>query len=336
MINVAINGFGRIGRMTLRAALEHKGFGREFNIVAVNDLVDTKTLAHLLKYDSTQGRLGIPVEAGEGFVKVAGNEIRAFMEKDPAVLPWGDMGVDIVIESTGIFTKRDGAAKHLQAGAKKVLISAPAKEEDITIVMGVNDEAYDKSRHHIISNASCTTNSIAPPLKVLHDAFGIDKGMLTTIHAYTLDQRMLDAPHKDLRRARAGAVSIIPTTTGAAKAVALVIPDLKGKLDGISMRVPTPTGSMTDFTGLFKQEVTAEEINEALRKAAEGGLKGIMEYTDEPIVSADIIHNPHSSIIDSQLTNVLGKKGNMAKLCAWYDNEWGYSCRIVDMIGKLL
>ncbi|MFZ3172747.1 MAG: type I glyceraldehyde-3-phosphate dehydrogenase [Carboxydocellales bacterium] len=324
-VKVGINGFGRIGRNVFRAALNKPGF----EVVAVNDLTDAKTLAHLLKYDSIHGILDAKVEAGDGEIIVNGKHIKVIAERDPAALPWGKLGVQVVIESTGRFTNRADAAKHLEAGAKKVIISAPAKDEDITIVMGVNDDKYDASKHHVISNASCTTNCLAPFAKVLNEQYGIVKGLMTTVHAYTNDQMILDLPHSDLRRARAAAMSIIPTTTGAAKAVALVLPELKGKLNGFAMRVPTPNVSVVDLVVELAKPTTAEAINAALKAAAEGPLKGIMEYTDEPLVSKDFNGNPHSSIVDGLSTMVID--GNMAKVVSWYDNEWGYSNRVVDL-----
>ena len=324
-VKVGINGFGRIGRNFYRAILES---GADIEIVGVNDLTDTKTLAHLLKYDSILGRLGKSVTAGEGEIVIDGKALPIFAERDPANLPWAKVGADIVIESTGHFTDAESAAKHIAAGAKKVIISAPAKGEDITIVMGVNDKDYDPAKHNIISNASCTTNCLAPMAKVIDDAFGIERGLMTTIHAYTNDQNVLDFPHKDLRRARAAALNMIPTTTGAAKAIALVMPQLKGKLDGYAMRVPVPTGSATDLTIELKTPATKEEINAAIKKAAEGELKGILQYTEDPIVSTDIVTDPSSCIFDSGLTYV---NGNMAKVVGWYDNEWGYSNRLVDL-----
>ena len=324
-IKVGINGFGRIGRNFARAVLAQ---GADVDIVAVNDLTDNKTLAHLLKYDSILGKLDEEVTFTEDSIKVGDKTLKAFEERDPANIPWGDLGVDIVIESTGRFTDAEAAKAHIDAGAKKVIISAPGKNEDITVVMGVNDGDYDPENHHIISNASCTTNCLAPMAKVLNDEFGIVKGLMTTIHAYTADQNLMDGPHKDLRRARAAALSIIPTSTGAAKAVALVIPELKGKFDGFAMRVPVPTGSVTDLTFEADREVTVEEVNAAIKKAAEGDLKGILEYTEDPIVSKDIESHPASSIFDSQLTRV---SGNQVKVVSWYDNEWGYSNRLVDL-----
>jgi glyceraldehyde 3-phosphate dehydrogenase len=324
MVKVGINGFGRIGRNFFRAALKQNA---PFEIVAVNDLTDNETLAHLLKYDSILGRLGAKVSHTEDSITVDGKTFKVFAEKDPASIPWGD--VDIVIESTGRFTKASDAQKHLAAGAKKVIISAPATDEDITIVLGVNEGAYDSSKHHIISNASCTTNCLAPMAKVIHEKFGITRGFMTTVHAYTNDQVILDFPHKDLRRARAAATNIIPTSTGAAKAIGLVMPELKGKLDGYALRVPVPTGSITDLTVELSKETTAAEINAAIKSAAEGPLKGILSYTEDPIVSSDIVTDPHSCIFDAGVTKVIG---NTAKVAGWYDNEWGYSNRLVDLI----
>jgi glyceraldehyde 3-phosphate dehydrogenase len=325
MVKVGINGFGRIGRNVFRAALNNPNV----EIVAVNDLTDAQTLAHLLKYDSVHGVLDLPVEAGEGVLIVGGKEIKVLAERDPAQLKWKEYGVEIVVESTGRFTKREDAAKHLEGGAKKVIISAPATNEDITIVMGVNEEKYDPNAHTVISNASCTTNCLAPFAKVLHEKFGIVRGLMTTVHSYTNDQQILDLPHKDLRRARAAATNIIPTSTGAAKAVALVLPELKGKLNGFAMRVPTPNVSVVDLVAELKKDVTVEEVNQVLKEAAEGPLKGIMAYSDEPLVSSDYNGNPASSTIDGLSTMVL--EGNMVKVVSWYDNEWGYSNRVVDL-----
>ena len=326
MIKVGVNGFGRIGRNFLRAALES---GANFEIVGVNDLTDNATLAHLLKYDSILGRLKVPVTFTDTTITVGGKTISVSAERDPANIPWGKLGVDVVVESTGIFTKAADAGKHIAAGAKKVIISAPATDEDITIVMGVNHEKYDSAKHNIISNASCTTNCLAPMAKVLNDEFGIVRGLMTTIHAYTNDQVILDFPHKDLRRSRAAALSIIPTSTGAAKAISLVLPELKGKLDGYALRVPVPTGSATDLTVELSKEVSVAEINAALKKASQGALKGYMTYTEDPIVSADIVTDPSSCIVDAGLTKVIG---STAKVVGWYDNEWGYSNRLVDLI----
>ncbi|MFF3905439.1 type I glyceraldehyde-3-phosphate dehydrogenase [Streptomyces sp. NPDC001848] len=325
-IRVGINGFGRIGRNYFRALLEQ---GADIEIVAVNDLGDTATTAHLLKYDTILGRLKEEVSHTEDTITVGGKTIKVLSERNPADIPWGELGVDIVIESTGIFTKKEDAEKHIAGGAKKVIISAPAKNEDVTIVMGVNQDTYDAANHHVISNASCTTNCVAPMAKVLDENFGIVKGLMTTVHAYTNDQRILDFPHKDLRRARAAAENIIPTTTGAAKATALVLPQLKGKLDGIAMRVPVPTGSVTDLVVELSREVTKEEVNAAFQKAAEGELKGLLEYTEDPIVSSDIVNAPASCTFDSSLTMV--QEGKNVKVIGWYDNEWGYSNRLVDL-----
>ncbi|TXS51046.1 type I glyceraldehyde-3-phosphate dehydrogenase [Streptomyces sp. t39] len=325
-IRVGINGFGRIGRNYFRALLEQ---GADIEIVAVNDLGDTATTAHLLKYDTILGRLKAEVTHTADTITVDGHTIKVLSERNPADIPWGELGVDIVVESTGIFTSRADASKHIDGGAKKVLISAPAKDEDITIVMGVNQDKYDAANHHVISNASCTTNCVAPMAKVLDENFGIVRGLMTTVHAYTNDQRILDFPHKDLRRARAAAENIIPTTTGAAKATALVLPKLKGKLDGIAMRVPVPTGSATDLVVQLEREVTKDEVNAAFKKAADGELKGILYYTEDPIVSSDIVSDPASCTFDSSLTMV--QEGNSVKILGWYDNEWGYSNRLVDL-----
>ncbi|EJL43927.1 glyceraldehyde-3-phosphate dehydrogenase 1 [Brevibacillus agri] len=325
MVKVGINGFGRIGRNVFRAALSNPNV----EIVAVNDLTDAQTLAHLLKYDSVHGVLDLPVEAGENTLIVGGKEIKVLAERDPAQLKWADYGVEIVVESTGRFTKREDAAKHLEGGAKKVIISAPATNEDITIVMGVNEDKYDPAKHTVISNASCTTNCLAPFAKVLNDKFGIVRGLMTTVHSYTNDQQILDLPHKDLRRARAAAENIIPTSTGAAKAVALVLPELKGKLNGFAMRVPTPNVSVVDLVAELKTDVTVEEINNALKEAAEGPMKNILGYSEAPLVSSDYNGNPASSTIDALSTMVL--EGNMVKVVSWYDNEWGYSNRVVDL-----
>jgi glyceraldehyde 3-phosphate dehydrogenase len=329
-VRVGINGFGRIGRNFFRAAREHAKQGNDdAEVVAVNDLTDNHTLAHLLKYDSTFGRLDGEVDFDDTSISVDGKPIKASAERDPSQLGWGDLGVDIVIESTGRFTDRDSASLHLKAGARKVIISAPAKGEDVTIVMGVNDSLYDPSNHDIISNASCTTNSVVPMAKVLLDAFGIERGFMTTIHAYTNDQVILDFPHKDLRRARSAARNVIPTTTGAAKAASLAIPELKGKLDGISLRVPVEDGSLTDLAVVLSREVTVDEVNDAFKQAsAEGPLRGIMRYCTDPIVSSDIVGDPHSCIFDALLTQA---NGNLIKAFGWYDNEWGYSNRLVDL-----
>jgi len=328
-LRVGINGFGRIGRSYLRAVKERNS---DIEIVGINDITSNATLAHLLKYDSVHGRFKGTVEVGDKGIVIDGDEITISSERDPANLPWKDLGADIVVESTGLFTKRDDAAKHLSAGARKVLISAPAKNEDVTIVLGVNEDTYDPDQHDVISMASCTTNSVVPMAKILDDMFGIANGFMTTVHAYTNDQGTHDAPHKDLRRARAAAVSIIPTTTGAAKAASLALPQLKGKLDGISLRVPVVDGSITDLVVNLEQEVTAEQVNEAFAEAASGPLNGILEYTADPIVSVDIIGNPHSCIFDSLSTMA---NGSTAKVLGWYDNEWGFSCRLVDVTAFL-
>lgn len=327
-LSVGINGFGRIGRLALRAILAKGGI----EVKAINDLTDAATLAHLFKYDSTQGRFAGSVEADGDSLVINGKTIPILAERDPAALPWGDKGAEVVLESTGIFTERDKAAGHLKAGAKKVLISAPAKGEDVTVVLGVNDDEL-KDEHTVISNASCTTNCLAPMAKVLHENFGIVKGMMNTIHSYTNDQSILDFPHKDLRRARAAAVSMIPTTTGAAVAVGKVLPDLNGKLDGLSVRVPTPTGSITDFTAILDKGTSKDEINAAFKAAAAGPLQGILEYSEDPLVLADIVGNPASCIFDSLVTNVLD--GNMVKVLGWYDNEWGYANRCADLLAKM-
>ncbi len=331
-VKVGINGFGRIGRNVFRAA---HAAGADLEFVAVNDLTDPATLAHLLKYDSILGRFPGEVGAGEGAISVDGAEIKVLSERDPAALPWGDLGVDVVIESTGFFTARDDAAKHLEAGASKVIISAPAKEPDVTVALGVNFDTYDAEQHHIISNASCTTNCLAPLAKVLNDSFGIDQGLMTTIQAYTADQRLQDMPHKDLRRARAAALNLIPTTTGAAKAVGLVLPELNGKLNGFAMRAPVATGSVVDLVFTTPEPVDAEQVNAAVKAAAEGPMKGILSYTEDPIVSTDIVQDPHSSIFDAGQTMTIGD-GRMVKAVSWYDNEWGYSNRCVELAGKVL
>jgi glyceraldehyde 3-phosphate dehydrogenase len=329
-IRVGINGFGRIGRNFFRAQLERKA---DIEIVAANDLGDQATMAHLLKYDSNLGPFPAEVELGDGVIRAGGEEVKLFSERDPGAIPWGDVGVDVVLESTGFFAKRDGAQKHLDAGAKKVVISAPATDPDITLVLGVNDGDYDKGAHHIVSNASCTTNCVAPMAKVLHDAFTIEQGFMTTIHAYTNDQRVLDLPHEDIRRARAAAINLIPTSTGAARAIGLVLPELKGKVDGVAVRAPVPTGSLTDFVVTLGRDVTAEDVNAAFEEAAAGALDGLLQYSVDPIVSTDIIHSSYSCVFDSPLTLASGRN---AKVFGWYDNEWGYSCRLVDLIGKLL
>ncbi len=324
---VGINGFGRIGRQSLKAMLER--YPRELEVVAVNDLTDTKTNAHLLKYDSTYGRFPGEIETTPDSLIVNGHSIKVLSLRNPGEIPWGDLGVEIVIESVGIFTDADKAGAHIRGGAKKVIISAPAKGEDLTIVLGVNDNMYDPARHNILSNASCTTNCLAPAAKVINDTFGIEKGLMNTIHSYTNDQRILDQVHSDLRRARSAGVNIIPTTTGAARALALVIPELKGRFDGMSLRVPTVTVSVVDFVADLRRPTTKDEVNDAFKQAAAGSLKGILDYTDEPLVSTDFRGDPHSSIIDGLSTMVVG--GNMVKVVAWYDNEWGYSCRIADL-----
>src|SRR6476619_6345877 len=332
-VKVGVNGFGRIGRNLFRAA---HAAGSELEFVAVNDITDAETLAHLLKYDSILGRFPGRVEARDDAIAVDGHEIKVLAERDPAALPWRELGVEVVIESTGLFTKRDDAAKDLEAGAQKVIISAPTTDPDVTVALGVNfDQAYDPDRHQIISNASCTTNCLAPVAKVLHDAVGIERGLMTTIHAYTADQRLQDMPHKDLRRARAAAINLIPTTTGAAKAVGVVLPDLNGKLNGLSVRAPVPTGSVVDLVARVARETSIEEVNSAMKAAAESGpMKGLLVYTEDPIVSTDIVKNPASSILDSELTAVMD--GTMVKLVSWYDNEWGYSNRSVELGQKLL
>jgi glyceraldehyde 3-phosphate dehydrogenase len=330
-VRVGINGFGRIGRNFFRAARRQ---GADIDLVAVNDLGDTKTMAHLLKYDSVLGPLEGHVEAGDGVIRAAGEEFRVLNERNPANLPWKELGVQVVLESTGLFTKREQAQLHLDAGADKVVISAPATDPDVTLVLGVNDDAYDREAHRIVSNASCTTNCIGPVAKVLHDAFVIESGFMTTIHAYTNDQQILDLPHKDLRRARAAAINLIPTSTGAARAIGLVIPELKGKLDGISVRAPVADGSIVDFVAHVSREVTVDEVNSHFAQVADKGrLQGILRYTDEPLVSSDIVGSPYSSIFDSSLTMV---HGNEVKVFSWYDNEWGYSSRLVDLVGRLL
>jgi glyceraldehyde 3-phosphate dehydrogenase len=332
-VRVGINGFGRIGRNVFRAAYEK---GADIEWVAANDITDPKTTAHLLKYDSNYGPFPGTVEASDTGLVVDGKELRIFAERDPAALPWEELGAEVVIESTGLFTDRENASKHLQAGARKVLISAPATEPDVTVALGVNfDEAYDRENHHVISNASCTTNCLAPIAKVLHDTVGIKHGLMTTIHAYTADQRLQDLPHRDLRRARAAAINLIPASTGAAKAIGLVIPELQGKLHGFAVRAPVPTGSVVDLTVEVSRETSIDEVNAAMKAAAESGpLAGLLAYTEDPIVSSDIVKNPHSSIFDAPLTAVMD--GTMVKLVAWYDNEWGYSNRVVDVVQRLL
>jgi glyceraldehyde 3-phosphate dehydrogenase len=328
-IKVGINGFGRIGRNVFRAALKEK----DIDVVAANDITDARTLAHLLKYDSVLGNLAEDVRAEKDTIVAGSERFQVLKEKDPANLPWKSLGVDVVIESTGLFTERKDAAKHLDAGAKKVIISAPAKGEDLTIVMGVNQDSYDPAKHHVLSNASCTTNCLAPIVKVLHEAFGLEKGIMTTIHSYTNDQKLLDLPHKDLRRARAAALSMIPTTTGAAVAVSRVLPELEGRLDGISVRVPTPNVSLTDLTAVLAKKVSADEVNGALETASRGKLKGILAFSDEELVSIDFRGNPNSSIVDGPFTKVVS--GDAVKVLSWYDNEWGFSCRVIDLIHLL-
>jgi glyceraldehyde 3-phosphate dehydrogenase len=325
-IRVGINGFGRIGRNIMRAALGNKNF----DFVAVNDVTDAATLAHLLKYDSVLGNLDKKITAGDGSISVEGEEFKVLSTKDPGQLPWKDLGVDIVFECTGKFTKREDAAKHITAGAKKVVITAPATGPDVTIVLGVNEQMYDRAKHHVISNASCTTNCLAPVAKIVHESFTIRKAWMTTVHAYTNDQNLLDLPHKDMRRARAAAMSIIPTTTGAAKAVGEVLPELKGKVDGMAMRVPTPNVSLVDLVALVEKKTTAQDVNAALKAAADGPLKGILQFCTEPLVSIDFRRNPHSSIVDAEYTKVMD--GDFIKVLAWYDNEWGYSSRCVDLL----
>ena len=329
-IKVGINGFGRIGRNLYRAAMADK----DIDIVAVNDITDPQTLAHLLKYDSVLGNLKADVSHGEDNIKVDGKSIKVFKEKDPAKIDWPSLGASVVVESTGLFTNAEDARKHLRGSVKKVIISAPAKGEDLTMCLGVNDKAYDPAKHNVISNASCTTNCLAPVAKVLHENFGIESGLMTTIHSYTNDQKLLDLPHKDLRRARAAALSMIPTSTGAAKAIGLVLPDLKGKLDGVAIRVPTPDVSLVDLTVRTAKPVSAQTVNDALKAAANGPLKGVLQFCDEELVSADFLHNPHSSIVDGPLTNALGDR--LVKVFSWYDNEWGFSCRLRDVIKLVL
>src|SRR6478672_4251150 len=328
-VKVGINGFGRIGRNVFRAALES---GSDLEFVAVNDLIDSETIAHLLRYDTVLGRFPGEIEVSGDGVIVDGKELRVLNEKDPAALPWGDLGVEVVIESTGLFTKREGAEKHLEAGAKKVIISAPATDPDVTVVLGVNFDAYDPEKHNIISNASCTTNCLAPVAKVLNDTVGIERGLMTTIHAYTSDQRLQDMPHKDKRRSRAAAANLIPTSTGAAKAIGLVLPDLQGKLNGIAVRAPIATGSVTDLVARLSREVTRDEVIGAYREAAGGPLGQYLQFSDDPLVSTDIVHSPYSCIFDSELTMA---NGRLVKVFGWYDNEWGYSCRLVDLIAMI-
>ena len=333
-IKVGINGFGRIGRLLYRAAIERSA---NIDFVAVNDLADAKILAHLLKYDSVHGRFSGSIEVEDSSLIVCGKELKVLMQRDPAQLPWKDLGVYLAVESTGLFRDREKASKHLQAGAKKVLISAPATDPDLTVVLGVNDNLYEPSKHNIISNASCTTNCLAPVSKVLADNFGLEKAFMTTAHAYTNDQKVQDLVHKDLRRARAAAVNIIPTTTGAAKAIGLVLPSCSGKMNGLALRIPTSDVSIVDLTAVLGKDVTVEEVNAAMKQAAEGPLEGILEYTEDPIVSSDVLHSAYSAVFDAQSTMVMGDKSNFIKVLAWYDNEWGFSCRMVElieMIGK--
>ena len=329
-VRVGINGFGRIGRNFFRAARKQ---GADVEIVAVNDLGDAKTMAHLLKYDSVLGPLDDEVEALDGGIRVGDVQLKLLNEKDPANLPWGDLGVQVAVESTGLFTKREQAQAHLDAGADKVVISAPATDPDVTVVLGVNDEMYDPASHRIVSNASCTTNCVGPMAKVLHDSFGVELGFMTTVHAYTNDQRILDLPHSDLRRARAAAINLIPTSTGAARAIGLVLPELKGKVDGVAMRAPVPDGSVVDLVVRVARETSIEAVNEAFRSAASGSLDGILRYSDEPLVSSDVIGSPYSCTFDSELTMV---NGNLVKVFGWYDNEWGYSCRLVDLVERMV
>ncbi|MFL5780277.1 MAG: type I glyceraldehyde-3-phosphate dehydrogenase [Thermoleophilaceae bacterium] len=331
-VKVGINGFGRIGRNVLRAAYAR---GAEVDWVGVNDITDTKTLAHLFKWDSILGPFPGEVRATDTGIDIDGKELRVFSERDPAALPWSDVGADVVIESTGLFTDRENASKHLEAGAQKVVISAPAKEPDVTVAIGVNfDDAYDRDNHHVISNASCTTNCLAPVAKVLHDTFGVERGLMTTIHAYTADQRLQDMPHSDLRRARAAAINLIPASTGAAKAIGLVIPELEGKLSGMAVRAPVPTGSVVDLVCTVAKPTDAESVNAAMKEAASGPLEGILQYSEAPIVSSDIVRSPYSSILDAPLTMVID--GNLVKVIAWYDNEWGYSNRLIDLVQRVL
>jgi glyceraldehyde 3-phosphate dehydrogenase len=328
-IKVGINGFGRIGRLLYRAALERNA---NIDFVAINDLADAKTNAHLLKYDSVHGRFNGTVEAYSDKLVVNGKDLKVIAQRDPAMLPWKDLGVYLAVESTGLFTDREGASKHLAAGAKKVLISAPAKDPDFTVVLGVNSDKYDPEKHNILSNASCTTNGLAPISKVLNDNFGLEKAIMTTVHSYTNDQKVQDLVHKDLRRARAAAVNIIPTSTGAAKAIGLVLPSCQGRMNGVALRVPTPDVSLVDLTCVLGKDVTKEEINAAMKNAAEGPMKGILQYVEDPIVSSDVLHSTYSSVFDSGMTMVLGDKGNFVKVFSWYDNEWGFSCRMVELI----
>ena len=336
MVKIGINGFGRIGRNALRAAIQKEGYGERFEIVAVNDIAPIDSLAYQLKWDSVYGRLGQDVKVDGGALVVGGRTIQVMQHRNPAEIPWKAYGVDVVIESTGLFTAREKASGHLTGGAQKVIISAPSKDCDATLVLGVNFDSYDRERHHVVSNASCTTNSLAPPAKVINDTFTMVEGMMTTIHAYTGDQRVVDLPHKDFRRGRAAALSIIPTTTGAAKAIGMVIPELSGKLNGFALRVPTPCGSVTDLSFTTEKEMSRESLNEALAQAASGPMKDIMEFCEEPIVSADVVRNPHSAIIDAQMTMVMGDNGRFGKILSWYDNEWGYANRLAELAPKLL
>ncbi len=335
-MKIGINGFGRIGRNVFRAALQKPGYGRDLEIVAINDIAPIDSLAYQLKWDSIYGKLDHEVRVDGSSILVGDRTVTVNQSKDPAEIPWGSQGVDVVIESTGLFTAREKAAKHLAGGARKVIVSAPSKDSDVTIVLGVNMDAYDAAKHDVVSNASCTTNSLAPPAKVINDEFSIVQGMMTTVHAYTGDQRLVDLPHKDFRRGRAGALSIIPTTTGAAKAIGLVIPELAGKLNGFALRVPTPCGSVTDLSFTTEKEMTREDLNAVLKAASAGPMKDIMEFCEEPIVSSDIVGNPHSAIIDSELSLVIGGSGRFGKILSWYDNEWGYANRLVELAPKLL
>lgn len=336
MVRIGINGFGRIGRNVFRAAIQKEEYGKQFEIVAVNDIAPIDSLAYMLKWDSVYGKLGMDVGAERGALVVGGRAVQVTQQRNPAEIPWKDHGVDVVIESTGLFTSREKASQHLVNGPQKVIVSAPSKDADVTLVLGVNMDSYDNERHNVVSNASCTTNSLAPPAKVINDTFSMVEGMMTTIHAYTGDQRVVDLPHKDFRRGRAAALSIIPTTTGAAKAIGMVIPELSGKLNGFALRVPTPCGSVTDLSFTTKDEMSRESLNGALAQAASGPMKGIMEFCDEPIVSSDVIRNAHSSVIDAQMTMVMGDKGRFGKILSWYDNEWGYANRLVELAPKLL
>jgi glyceraldehyde 3-phosphate dehydrogenase len=335
-MKIGINGFGRIGRNVFRAAIQKEGYGKDFEIVAINDIAPIDSLAYQLKWDSIYGRLDLDVRVEGSALLIGDQTVQVSQSKDPAEIPWGKQEVDVVIESTGLFTAREKAAKHLVGGARKVIISAPSKDSDVTIVLGVNMHAYDAAKHDVVSNASCTTNSLGPPAKVINDEFSISQGMMTTVHAYTGDQRLVDLPHKDFRRGRAGALSIIPTTTGAAKAIGLVIPELAGRLNGFALRIPTPCGSVTDLSFTTENDMTKESLNAALKKAAHGPMKDIMEFCEEPIVSSDIVGNPHSAIIDSELSLVIGEKGKFGKILSWYDNEWGYANRLVELAPKLL